>query len=433
MTTLTIGYIVIIFLIIFLIAGLQIGVAMGLLGFVGIAMLSGWSAALGVLKTVPYPTLTDYGFSVIPLFIIMGEFCFVAGISGDLYEAAHKFLGNLRGGLAMATIGACSGFAAVSGSSVATAATIGTIALPQMKKYKYDPALAAGTVAAGGTIGVLIPPSVSMVVYGIITEQSIGKLFLAGFVPGVIQALLFIGAISIICFFNPYAGPPGPGTTVWEKIRALKSVGIIIILFLLVIGGLYTGIFSPTEAAGVGACGAFVFALFKKRLNWEKFSTALTNSVKTAAMIFFILVGSMVFGYFLAISRLPSQLMQFLADLHMNKFLVWGIIMTIYLFLGCIMDALAMIVLTVPITFPVITALGFDPIWFGIMVVILGEAGMITPPVGINVFIIKGIASDVPTITIFRGIFPFVLVDVCLLILFTIWPQIVLVLPAAMK
>ncbi|MDP2916779.1 MAG: TRAP transporter large permease subunit, partial [Dehalococcoidia bacterium] len=251
MTPITVGYIGIVLLIILLFTGVHIGVVMGLLGFLGMALLSGWPAAFGVLKTVPYTTFADYGFSVIPLFILMGEFCFVAGISGDLYQTVHKFLGNLRGGLAMATVGGCAGFAAVCGSSMATAATMGTVALPEMKGYKYDSSLATGTLAAGGTLGILIPPSVPMVIYGMLTEQSIGKLFLAGFIPGIILALLFIIVIGVVCRVNPLAGPPGPKTGLWQKIVSLKDTWIVVALFVLVIGGLYAGVFSPTEAAGV--------------------------------------------------------------------------------------------------------------------------------------------------------------------------------------
>ncbi len=433
MTPLTVGYISIVVLILVLFSGIHIGVVMGLLGFLGMAILSGWPAAQGVLQTVPYATISDYGFSVIPLFILMGEFCFIGSLSSDLYSAIHKFLGNLRGGLAMATIGACAGFAAICGSSVATAATMGTVALPEMKKYNYDPGLATGTIAAGGTIGVLIPPSVSMVVYGIIAQQSIGKLFLAGFIPGIIQAFLFIVVIGIVCSLYPLAGPPGPRTTIRQKIVSLKDVWIVAVLFLLVVGGIYLGIFSPTEAAGVGACGAFIFVLAKKRLSWKGFTNALSETIKSSAMIFFILIGAMIFGYFLAVTRVPSELATLLTGLQVNRYIIWALIVIMYLFLGCIMDALAMIVLTVPITFPIMMALGFDPIWFGIMMVILGEAGMITPPVGINVFVIKGIAKDVPTYTIFRGIVPFLIVDVLMLVIFTAWSEIVLFLPATMK
>lgn len=433
MTPLTIGYIGIVVLIILLFSSVHIGVVMGLLGFLGMALLSGWPAALGVLKTVPYTTFADYGFSVIPLFILMGEFCFVAGISGDLYQTVHKFLGNLRGGLAMATIGACAGFAAVSGSSMATAATMATVSLPEMKRYKYDPALATGTLAAGGTIGILIPPSIPMVIYGILTEQSIGKLFLAGFIPGILQALLFIVAIGIVCKANPLVGPPGPKTSLWHKIVSLKDTWIVIALFALVIGGLYAGIFSPTEAAGVGACGAFFFAVGRRRLGWKEFRAALLDTAKTTAMIFFIVVGAMILGYFLAVTRLPFEMATFMGTLPVNRYVVWVLIVILYLFLGCIMDSLAMILLTVPILFPVMRALGFDPIWFGIMIVIMVEIGMITPPVGMNVFVIAGMATDVPTYSIFRGIIPFLIMDIVLVVILTVWPQIVLVLPSIMK
>lgn len=433
MTPVTVGYIGIIVLIILLFTGVHIGVVMGVLGFLGMAYLSGWPAALGVLKTVPYTTFADYGFSVIPLFILMGEFCFVANISGDLYQTAHKFLGTLRGGLAMATVGACAAFAAVCGSSMATAATLGTVSLPEMKRYKYDASLATGTLAAGGTIGILIPPSVPMVIYGMLTEQSIGKLFLAGFIPGIIQALLFMIVIFFICRRDPLSGPPGPSTGLWEKIVSLKNTWIVLALFLLVIGGIYAGVFSPTEAAGVGACGAFFFAVARRRLHWKELKSALRESAKTTAMIFFIVVGAYVLSYFLAVTRLPFQMASFMGGLPVNRYVIWVFIVVLYLFLGCIMDALAMILLTVPILFPVMVQLGFDPIWFGIMIVIMIEMGMITPPVGMNVFVIKGMVADVPTFTIFQGIMPYLYAMLFEVVLLTVFPGIVMLIPNVMK
>jgi C4-dicarboxylate transporter DctM subunit len=414
MEPVTVGYIGVALLILLLFSGLHIGIVMGVLGFAGMVYLVGWDAGLGILKTVPYTTWAGFDFSVIPLFILMGEFCFHGDISNNLFSAAHKFLGSLRGGLAMATIGACAAFAAVSGSSVATAATMGTVVLPEMKKYNYDSALATGTLAAGGTIGILIPPSVIMVIYGMITEQSIGKLFLAGFIPGILQAIMFILMIAFLCWRNPKLGPAGPRFTWLEKIKSLRSTWIVILLFLLVIGGINLGWFSPTEGAGIGAMGAFVFAVSRKKLGWKQFKESVFSTVKTSSMIFFILLGATILGYFFAVTRLPNE------------------IVLVYLFLGCVMDSTAMILLTVPILFPLmcgVGGLGFDPIWFGIMIVIVVEMGLITPPVGMNVFVIKGMAKDVPTYTIFRGIIPFLIMDVVEIAILTAFPVIVLWLP----
>jgi C4-dicarboxylate transporter, DctM subunit len=436
MEPVTVGYIGIGVLVLLLFSGLHIGVVMGLLGFAGMVYLNGWAGGLGVLKTTPFSTWASYDFSIIPLFVLMGEFCFHGNISGDLYTTAHKFFGSLRGGLAMATVGACAAFAAVSGSSMATAATMSTVALPEMRKHKYDLSLATGTLAAGGTIGILIPPSVIMVVYGMLTQQSIGKLFLAGFIPGILQAVLFILAIGFICWRSPAKGPPGPATSIITKIASLKNTWIVILLFLLVIGGIYFGWFSPTAGAGIGAFGAFLFALARKKLGWKQFKSSLLETVNTTGMIFFIMVGAMILGYFFAVTRLPNEFSTFIAGLHLNRYIIWLAIIILYLILGCLMDSLAMILLTVPILFPLVCGqggLGFDPIWFGIMIVIVVEMGMITPPVGMNVFVIKGMAKDVPTYTIFRGILPFLYMDLLEVVILTIFPVIVLWLPSALK
>jgi tripartite ATP-independent transporter DctM subunit len=433
MTPLTIGYISIAFLILFLFSGIPIGIVMGLIGFLGMAYIGGWGAALGLVGNVPYTTFASYDLSVVPLFILMGSFCFYAGISKDLYDTVHSWLGQLRGGLAMATVAACAGFAAVSGSSLATAATMGTVALPEMKRYKYDPALATGCVAAGGTIGILIPPSIGLVIYGVITEQSIGKLFLAGFIPGVLEALFYMATIYILCKLNPLMGPPGPRTSFKHKILALRGTWMVLLLFVLVIGGLYFGVFSPSEAAGVGACGAFIFALLRRRLNWLNFKDSLLETIVTAAMIFVIILGAMILGYFLAVTRLPFELANLISGLALNRYIILVIILLFYILLGCIMDSLAIILLTVPIFFPLILALGFDPIWFGIIIVRVTEIGLITPPVGLNVYIIKGVAKDVPMYTIFRGIVPFLMADICHVVLLVAVPQLALFLPGFMK
>lgn len=432
MTPLTVGLIGTSILFILLFSRMQIGLVMGLVGFAGFIYLQGLEPALGILGTVPYRTFADYDLSVVPLFILMGEFCFFAGVSKDLYDTVHSWLGQLRGGLAMATVGACACFAAVSGSSLATAATMGTVALPEMRRYKYDDRLATGCVAAGGTIGILIPPSVILIIYGIITEQSIGKLFAAGFIPGVLEAVFYIITIYILCKFNPLLGPPGPRTSFIQKIVAFKATWVVVLLFVVVMGGLYLGVFSPTEAAGMGAFGAFVFSIARRRLGWQAFKESLVETGKTTAMIFIILVGAMIFNYFLAVSRLPFELADFIGGLQVDRYIILGFILVTYLFLGCIMSSLAMILLTVPIFFPVIVAIGFEPIWFGIIIVRVVEVASITPPVGLNVFIIRGVAKDVPMYTIFRGILPFFIADMCHIALLIAIPQLSLFLPSLM-
>lgn len=433
MAPLLVGYIGIAVLIIFLFSGIHIGVVMGFIGFLGIAYLINWGAAMGILQTVPYVTFAKYDFTVIPLFLLMGEFCFQGGISGDLYETAHKIFGKLRGGLAVSTVGACAAFGAVSGSGIATASTMATVALPEMKKYNYDPSLATGTLAVGGTLGILIPPSIPMVIYGMITEQSIGQLYVAGVIPGVMQTALFIGMILFLCWRNPLLGPPGPSSSLLEKVKSLKNVWIVVVLFLLVIGGMELGVFSPTEGAGIGAVGAFFFAVARRRLGWKQFKASVLEATKTSAMIFFIIVGAMILNAFLAVTRLPFELSAFVGSLPISRYIIWFLIVIMYVILGALMDEIGMLLLTVPILFPIITALGFDPIWFGIMIVIICEMGMICPPVGINVFVIKGMAQDVPTYTIYRGILPFLYVDLFQMLILTAFPAIVLWLPTVLR
>jgi C4-dicarboxylate transporter DctM subunit len=432
MTPLTVGFIGIAILFVLLFMGMPIGIAMGLVGFAGFTFLRGLDSALGVLTTVPYTTFASYSFSVVPLFILMGAFCFHAGLSKDLYNTVYRWLGHLRGGLALATVGACAGFAAVSGSSVATAATMGTVALPEMKRYGYDSALATGSVAAGGTIGILIPPSVGLIVYGIIAEQSIGKLFLAGFIPGVLEAVFYIITIFIMCRINPQLGPPGPRSSWRERIGSLKNTWIILLLFFLVLGGLYFGIFTPAEAGGMGAFGAFIFALGRRKLGWQVFVDSLFETLRNTAMILIIVLGAMILGYFLAISRVPFMIADAIVGLEMNRYIVLTFILVFLLFLGTVIDAPAMILLITPIFYPVATKLGFDPIWFGIIVVRMCEMALITPPVGLNVFVIKGVAKDVPMYTIFRGIIPFLMADACHIALLIAFPQLSLFLPNLM-
>ncbi len=432
MTPMNIGFIGMVMMLLLLFLGMPIGFAMSWVGFLGMLLLVGQDAGLTLIKTVPFNTATTYSLSVVPLFILMGAFAFHSGLSRDLYFMAYRWLGHMPGGLAMATVGGCAGFAAISGSSLATAATMGMVALPEMKRYKYDPALATGSIAAGGSIGILIPPSVVLIIYGILTNQPIGTLFIAGFIPGILEAVFYVITIYILCKRRPEMGPPGARSNLKEKILSLKDTSGALALFVLVIGGLYLGIFTPTEAAGVGAFGALIFTLLRKKLNLKSFFSSLNDSVKTTAMAFLILIGAMLLGYFLTVTQLPFDLADLVTRMEMNRYIILGCVLFIFMALGCVMDSLSIVLLTIPIFFPIITALEFDPIWFGILVVRVVEIGMITPPVGVNVFIIKGVAKDVPMYTIFRGIFPFLIADICHLALLLAVPQITLFLPNLM-
>jgi tripartite ATP-independent transporter DctM subunit len=418
-------------LLIVLFSRIPIGLGMALVGFAGFAFISGMGPALGVLRQVPFEIFSEYNLSVVPLFILMGSFSMTAGLSEDLYRVAYRWLGHLKGGLSMATVGACAFFAAISGSSVATAATMATVALPEMRRYKYAPSLATGSIAAGGSIGILIPPSVILIIYGVIAEQSIGKLFLAGFIPGVLEAVFYIFTIVVLVQFNPNLGPRGPQTSLREKTKALVGVWEVVLLFICVIGGIYAGVFTPTEAAGVGAFGAFFFALIRKRLTWPNFKESVSDTTKNTGMVFIIILGAMILGYFLSITQLPFEMASFIAELPVNRYIILVCILLLLAMLGCIMDSMAIVLLTVPIFFPVIMHLNFDPIWFGILVVRVTEMGLITPPVGINVYIIKGISNE-PMGTIFRGVFPFIIADILHIALLMAVPQVTLFLPGMM-
>jgi C4-dicarboxylate transporter, DctM subunit len=430
MTPIEVGYISLIVLVVLLFSGIHIGVVMGLIGFLGMVFLSNWSAGLGLLKTVPYTTWANYDFSVIPLFLLMGEFCNNGGISEDMYKTAHTILGKLKGGLGMATIGACALFSAVSGSSVAEAAAMCDVALPEMKKYKYDSAIATGSLAAGGTLGVLIPPSVTLVIYGMLTQQSIGKLYTAGVIPGIMQTIMYIALLGFLCYRNPLLGPPGRGSNWKEKLKALESTWIVVVLFLLVIGGMQFGVFSPTEGAGVGAACAFFFAVARRKMNWTRFKNSILETAKTSAMCFFIILGAMILNYFLAVTRLPFELAKTVGSLQLSPYVIWAFIVVLYLVIGALMDEIAMMLLTVPILFPVVTGLGFDPIWFGVMVTLVCEMGMICPPVGIIVFVINGMTPEVSTYTIYRGSLPYVGIQLLQIVVMTAFPAIITWLPA---
>lgn len=432
MSSQMIGIIGIVFLFVFLALRMYIGIAMALIGFVGLCFLVGAPTALNILGIVPLTEGKSYTLSVIPLFVLMGQFTFISGISSDIYKTVYSWMGHFRGGLAMATIVACAGFAAVCGSSLATGATMGMVAIPEMKKHNYDPRLSTGCIAAGGTLGILIPPSIGFVLYGILTEQSIGKLFMAGFLPGILLATLFIVAICIQCKINPKMGPRGPATTWKMKLKTLGGTWGMLLLFFVVMGGIYFGIFTPTEAAGVGAFGAFSFALGKKRLNWQTLIQSLKETGKTTAFIFLIIIGANIFSCFLGLTMLPMEFAGFVAGLPLPRILILASIVLVYLALGCVMDCFAIMILTVPIIFPVVEALQFDPIWFGVLMVIVLEIGLITPPVGLNVFVLKGAAPDVPLTSIFRGIMPFMIAAFVAIVIITIFPGIALFVPSLM-
>jgi tripartite ATP-independent transporter DctM subunit len=423
-----------IFALFFLLAmRMYIGLAMLVTGFFGYCIMMGIPAGLNLLNLVPYSVASSYTLTVIPLFVLMGQFSYVSGISGDIFKAVYSWIGSFRGGLSMATVLGCAGFAAVSGSSLATGATMGTVAIPEMKKYGYDDRLATGCVAAGGTLGILIPPSLGFVIYGILTEQSIGKLFMAGILPGIVLAALFMLAIFIQCKIKPSMGPPAERISLRDRVLSLKGIWGLLFLFILVMGGIYLGVFTPTEAAGVGASGAFLIALGKRRLSFKNVRESLLDTGKTTAMIFLIIIGAECFSKFMGVTMLPMMLADYIGGLALNKYLILTFILITYIILGCVMDCVAIMILTTPIIFPVINALGFDPIWYGVIMVVVLEAGFITPPVGLNVFVIRAVSGEVELSTIFIGILPFLGACLLAVVLLIAFPEIALFIPSLMR
>lgn len=427
-----IGVLGVVFLFIFLSLRMYIGLVMALIGFVGIAYIVNIKAGLSILGMVSWSEGSSYTLSVIPLFILMGQFAFISGISRDIYKAVYTWMGHFRGGLAMATIVACSGFAAVCGSSLATGATMAKTAIPEMDKYDYDPSLSAGCVAAGGTLGILIPPSIGFVIYGILTEESIGRLFMAGIFPGILLAVFFMLAIYLQCRLNPAMGPKGAATTWKDKLTSLYATWPMLFLFGLVMGGIYYGVFTPTEAGGIGAFGAFIIALVKKKLDMQIFVESMLATGSMTAMIFLIIIGASVFSSFLALTGIPMLLADTIVNLALPKIIILLIMILTFVVLGCVMDCFAIMILIVPIIFPIIQTLGFNPIWFGVIMVIVLEVGLITPPVGLNVFVIKGAVPDVPLTTIFKGVWPFMIAAVACIVIIIFFPQIALFLPSNM-
>jgi C4-dicarboxylate transporter DctM subunit len=408
---------------------MPVAFSMAFVGLVGFAYLADPGPALSLLAQDIFEQFSSYPLTVIPMFILMGTFAFASGISRRLFGTTYTWVGQFRGGLTMATVLACAGFAAICGSTAATAATMGKIALPEMKKYNYDDTLATGTVAASGTLGILIPPSTILIVYGILTEESIGKLFIAGVLPGILLSLFFVGTVAILCWRNPAIGPPGAPTSWKEKLRAATGIIETLILFLLAIGGLFLGWFSPTQAGAIGAGGALLIGLARRQLSWQTFFEAGKEGLETGCMVIFIITGAVIFGHFMAVSTIPFVLADWLGELPIHRMAIMGVIVFIYFIGGFFMDSMALVVLTIPIFFPLVMKLGFDPIWFGVIIVLTAEMGVITPPVGVNVFVIKGIAPDVPLETIFKGIFPFLAALIIVTIILIVFPQIATYLP----
>jgi C4-dicarboxylate transporter DctM subunit len=409
-----------------------VGMAMGLVGVSGFAYLVNGDAALKIIGHTSMRTVTDYTFGVIPMFLLMGAFVTNSGMSRELFRAANSFVGHFRGGLGIATIAACAGFAAISGSSVATAATFATVAYPEMRRYNYPQSFATGVIAAGGTLGAMLPPSTVLAVYGIITEQDIGKLFIAGIIPGLLAAAMDMLTVVVIGRLRPGFLPVAPRHSWKERLVGLRDIWAMLLLFIFVIGGLYGGLFTPTEAGGVGAIGALIIGVIRGKLDGLQIRRSLLQAVRTAAAVLTVLIGALLFGYFLTVTQTPQKVTVFLTGLGLGRYGVLALIMVMYIALGCLMDSLAMIILTIPIIFPVIIQLGFDPIWFGIIIVMTVELGLIHPPVGMNVFVIKSVVQEVSFSTIFRGVLPFIITDLIRLVILIAFPILALWLPSQM-
>jgi len=424
-----IGFVV---LFVLMLLRVPVGMAMGLVGMTGYSLLVGFAPAMKLIGQTSMRTVTDYTFGVIPMFLLMGAFVSASGVSRELFRAANTLVGHWRGGLGIATIGACGCFAAISGSSVATAATFSTVAYPEMRRHGYPKSFATGVIAAGGTLGAMLPPSTVLAVYGIITQQDIGKLFVAGIIPGLLAICMHMITIFIIGRVKPGFLPRGERQGWRQRLGAMRDVWAPLVLFVFVIGGLYGGLFTPTEAGGMGAGGAFILGVLRGRLPPRAILDSLLQATRTAAAVFTVLIGALLFGYFLTITQTPQKLTMLLGDAGIGRYGVLALIMVMYIVLGCLMDAMAMIILTVPIVFPLITSLGFDPIWFGVIIVMTVELGLIHPPVGMNVFVIKSVVKDVSFTTIFKGVIPFVLADICRLIILIAFPILALYLPGRM-
>ncbi|MDO8457377.1 MAG: TRAP transporter large permease [Burkholderiaceae bacterium] len=423
------------FVAIFALALLRMPLAfsMGLVGIAGIGLMRGWEPALASTAQVVYETGFAYTLSVIPLFILMGNFVARAGLAHELFAAAYAFIGHFRGGLAHATVAACAGFGAICGSSIATAATMSKVAYPSMKKLGYSDSLSTGVMAAGGTLGIMIPPSTIMVIYGIITETNIGKLFAAGVIPGILTALLMMAAIVYMTSKDPEHAPAGKRSTWPERWAALRGIWGVALLVVVVLGGIYGGLFTATEGAGFGAAGAFLFALARRRLTWAVLIQVLVESARTTAMLFTLLIAATIFANFVNFTSMPGDLKEWITHLGLSPVMIISAMMLIYIVLGTVMEELTMVLLTIPLFFPIVTALGFDPVWFGVLIVMIVQIGLISPPVGMNLFVLNSLLPNVGLGKIFRGCWPFVLVMIFVLGLLIAFPQLSLWLPSLMN
>ncbi len=431
MSPVEIGLLFFAVLIVVIMLGVDVAFALIIVGFAGIALINGFSPALISLETVPFEIATSYDISVIPLFLLMSTFVDTGSIGKEAYVMARAWLGQYKGGLAMATTFACGLFAACCGSSLASAVAMGRVACPEMKKYRYDDGLSCATVAAGGSIGILIPPSLGFILFGILTQVSIGKLFIAGIIPGILQVLFYMVTIGVMCRLNPLLGPPTPKTTLKEKFVSIKLTWPVIFLFVLIIGGLYSGIFTPTEAGGMGAFGALAISLARRQLTMSTFAESLLETAKMSAMLIALIVAAFVFNQFLAVTRIPFVAGEYVVGLGLNKFIVLLFVLIIHILLGMLLDIYSICVLTIPIIYPMMMALGFDPIWFGVIMVRIMEIGVISPPFAMNIFAIAGI-TKVPLAKIYRGIVPFLIADAFHLALLCIVPALSTFLPAFM-
>jgi C4-dicarboxylate transporter DctM subunit len=420
---------ILILLLVLFFLGMPVGFAMAVVGFCGFCYVVSFKAALNMIGTDIWTTFSSYGLTVIPLFVLMGYIAFNAGIAERLYKAAYKWFGHWPGGLAIATIGADELFAAICGSNTATAATMGAVALPEMKKYHYDNRLSTGTVATGGTLGTVMPPSVVIIVIGLQTEQSIAELFLGGIVPAILLGILFVFTILALCKLYPTFGPPGPKTSFMEKIKSLPEVIEAIAIFVLVIGGLFIGLFTPTEAGAVGVLCTFIVAVATRRLTWNGLISSIVETLKISCMVFVLVTGAIIFGRFLAVTRIPFIVADFAASLPVSPFVILAFVLLIYLIGGCVMDALGFLVLTIPIFFPLGMALGFDPIWYSIILTMVTTLGALTPPVGVNIYVVKALAPEIGISTIFKSVSFFLLACIITIVILILFPQLILFIP----
>jgi len=432
-TAIQVGVIGCLLLLLLLVSSMPVAFSMAIVGLGAFAVLVNPQAALAMVTADLYETISSYSLTVIPLFVFMGQVCFHVGISRRLFNTAYVWLGALPGGLAMATVGACTAFGAICGSGPATAATMASVALPEMRRYGYSMELGGGAVAAGGSLGMLIPPSVVFIVYAIITEQSIGKLFIAGILPGLMIAAMFCGTIYISCLRRPQLGPAGPKTNWRQKLVSIAGVSETLILFIAVMGGMFLGYFTPTEAAAIGAAGSIAIAAAKRQLTWKTIQRSLLETARTSCMVLIIVAGAVMFGHFLARTGIPYALAGWLSQLPLPAFMIIGCIIVFYLIAGCFVDALALVLLTVPIFGPVTAKLGYDPIWFGVIIVVVTQMGVISPPVGVNVYVVSGMERDIPLGTVFRGAMPFLYTLLLAAAILVAFPQISLFLPSLIK